>query len=264
MNSLTDSQKVELVRLYQENVSVQELSEIFNLNYNSVRGLLIRRGVFTPKSRKYNMNQHVFDCIDNEEKAYWLGFIMGDGSIASTGTSLRLELSRVDYNHLVKFRDFLESDYLIKDTAKNCSIIGIGSKIMCESLASYGIVPRKTYLRITTPKIKDELLRHFYRGLFDADGWITEHKVKRQKNQHEFGFSSYHEDILIEIKNWISQETGKNIGYIKKRNRGNQQVTQLIIGGNLNFVNIGKLFYDNSNIYLDRKFEKYKGFLKVI
>ena len=36
------------------------------------------------KQNKSKFNEHIFDVIDTEEKAYWLGFIFADGYIGST------------------------------------------------------------------------------------------------------------------------------------------------------------------------------------
>lgn len=264
MNTLTDEEKVELVRLYRQGTNMDELSHKFNLSKISIRKLLQRRGVFIPKrARKYSLDETIFDDIDTEEKAYWLGFIMGDGSVRNH-CSLRLELSSIDETHLMKFRDFLKSNYPIKKTRKDCSIIEAGSKRMCIELERHGIVSRKTYLRIKTPKIHAELLKHFYRGLLDADGWITEHKSKTQKPGYDLGFSSYYQDILIEIKNWASSIIGKEVGSVRTRIRGNQQVSQLIIGGRFNFLKLGEIFYKDSTIYLDRKFDKYNESKEII
>ena len=37
--------------------------------------------IYTTMKRKYNVNDNYFNKIDNEEKAYWLGFLLADGCI---------------------------------------------------------------------------------------------------------------------------------------------------------------------------------------
>lgn len=70
-------------------------------------------------SKKHDYDESVFDVIDTEEKAYWAGFIMGDGQIeefkrpradGSTYLNYRLNinLKYSDIDHLQKFLDFLK------------------------------------------------------------------------------------------------------------------------------------------------------------
>ena len=52
-------------------------------------------------------NENVFDSIDTEEKAYWLGFIFADGYISLKGNSFELSLKGSDSEHLDKFNKFM-------------------------------------------------------------------------------------------------------------------------------------------------------------
>jgi hypothetical protein len=82
------------------------------------------KGVLIRHLAKYNcsainlhnqvkFNQNVFDCIDTEEKAYWLGFIFADGYISShipdkkKTYKFELSLSLKDKSHLEKFNQFM-------------------------------------------------------------------------------------------------------------------------------------------------------------
>ena len=47
-----------------------------------------------------NYNRHIFDNIDNEEKAYWLGFIVADGYLNLDKHMLRIKLGNKDKQHL--------------------------------------------------------------------------------------------------------------------------------------------------------------------
>lgn len=212
--------------------------------------------------RKYHFNEQAFDKIDSQDKAYWLGFLLGDGHISHY--SLIVELSIKDKGHLQKLIKFMNGNNVIQETRKNCCVVKFNSVLLVKSLNKY-MCSRKTYADVLTPKLNKKYLPHFYRGLLDSDGWIAEHKNKRSgRSQYEFGFSSYNVGILKEIQAWLIANGCTSKGYIITRKRENQQVSQFIIGGANNFSKIYHLFYDNSNYYLDRKFLKASHFYNLI
>lgn len=215
--------------------------------------------------RKYTSDFTVFDNIDTEEKSYWLGFLMGDGSVSETGR-LRIELSNKDRDHLEKFKLFMKSDNVIKKTRKDCSSIGINSKDFISKLANYGIVPRKTHFT-KTPDIDKNLLKHFYRGILDSDGWICRHKHKDQADGFNIGFCSANKVFIEEIKNFINTATNNTKGLISFRKyKAGGEVYQLIFGGAKVIVDIIDFLYDDFNckVSLSRKLEKAKEFRKEI
>ena len=57
---------------------------------------------------RVNYDVHVFDTIDSEEKAYWLGFLMADGYVRSDSNVIGIELSYVDIDHMKKFKKIYE------------------------------------------------------------------------------------------------------------------------------------------------------------
>lgn len=261
----TDEQKIIIVNLAKEGYSCGDIHRKTNIDRNTIYHLLKRRNIPINfrRSRTYFSDFHKFDSIDNEEKAYWLGFILGDGSVRNT--SLIISLSDIDKEHLYKFQKFMESNSPIKSVAKNCSSIYINNKYLVNSLKKYSIIRNKTYKNVLTPSIDNDLLSHFYRGVLDADGWLCEHKSKRGKS-YDIGFSSYSYDFLKEIQTWINTKLNNKNGYLIERFRANntQRVCQLTFGGNKLFLSIVNLLYDNAIIYLDRKYEKYLKFSEEI
>jgi hypothetical protein len=215
------------------------------------------------KYRKYTFEENIFLEVNTPEKAYWLGFLMGDGNINQKSTALYLEISNKDLDHLEKFKKFLKSNSPIKPTRKECSRILVCSKKFVASLKELGVTTRKTF-KTKTPNIAEELISDFYRGILDSDGWIVEHAAKnRKKLQHEFGFSSACKTFLMEIQKWIQIKIGKKCGYLVQRIKNKQKVWQLIIGGNKNFVKIANIIY-NSEHFLNRKHATLTKYLKII
>lgn len=147
---------------------------------NSVKGY--------EKPKPYN--EHVFDFIDSEEKAYWLGFIFADGYIYSA--PLKEGKTRVDYNfelcssdkdkgHMEKFNKFIDRNKEVKVTKSDklghfrCRVC-LSSKHLWNTLNYLGCTPNKS-LTLSFPKLSvfrdASLIRHFIRGYFDGDGCIT-------------------------------------------------------------------------------------------
>lgn len=72
---------------------------------------------------KYTFNENIFSIIDNEEKAYWLGFLYADGYLTDQGL-FGCALQEKDKAHLNKFLTFLgmpeeEQEECIKYQKKN-------------------------------------------------------------------------------------------------------------------------------------------------
>ena len=144
-----------------------------------------RKGV-----NKKAYNEHFFDVIDTEEKAYWLGFIFADGYIYSS--PLDTSKKRIDWNfelctkgddkeHMEKFAKAIGYNKELHVTKADkyghtrCRVC-LSSEILWRQLNSLGCTPRKS-LTLKFPdedifKSKD-LIRHFIRGYFDGDGCIS-------------------------------------------------------------------------------------------
>lgn len=136
------------------------------------------------------INHHIFDSINTEEKAYWLGFIWADGCILNVkedkpNYAFELGLSVKDIEHLRKFCKFAnvpenkikvrKNNGLGKDKEFYLCRIQISSKHLWNVLNNYGCCPNKTNNE-NFPSIsifsEPKLISHFIRGVFDGDGWV--------------------------------------------------------------------------------------------
>lgn len=206
------------------------------------------------KGRKYNFNINIFNRIDNIDKAYWLGFIFGDGHVTNYG--LMVELSQKDKEHLSKLSNFMSYTGPIKNTRKNCCAVHMCSKILSQDLLQYNLQPPKI---LTIPNLNSELLSHFYRGFFDADGWITEHKHKKCQSGYEYGFCCSNKQFLTNIQDYFIHKLGRKCGYLTLHKNPLGSVYQLIIGGNTLFKQLSEILYKDANYYLDRKYNLMKS-----
>ena len=60
------------------------------------------------------INEHIFDTIDTEEKAYWLGFLFADGNVSKRDNCFEMSLAEKDKEHLEKFNNFINHSRNIK------------------------------------------------------------------------------------------------------------------------------------------------------
>ena len=81
--------------------------------------------------RKYNFNEHYFDVIDCQEKAYWLGFFAADGYNHASKGCIEFRLHKQDKEILEKFKSCIEANNpigLYKQTYCNLSLYSNSNK----------------------------------------------------------------------------------------------------------------------------------------
>ncbi len=267
--------------------SDQEIIEIYNEKYlkQHIGGITLSRqyGVtFYPdferlglkmrnnqeKNRQYHCDRNYFRMIDSEEKAYWLGFIYGDGYITHpTGNSidsLRFGMSIMndDINHLEKFKKAIHSDAPIhtysvsegyKIGTKYCRII-IGDDEFTRNLVLHGVVEQKSNIMNPPIGVPEELERHFIRGFMDANGSIkitTEPRIS-------FGISfTSTRSVLTWIMNHLIKNNILSHEYDFRKRKENHIVEAFEFGGNYLVKKYLDYIYDGASVWLDRKYDRY-------
>ena len=126
-----------------------------------------------------NYNRNIFNKIDNEEKAYWLGFIVADGYLNINKHMLRIKLGNRDRSHLIKFIKFIGgNEEMLKseihsETGNENFYVSLYSKEVMNDLLSLGIEQAKSG-KEKVCNIDKKYYRDFIRGLWDGDGFIRE------------------------------------------------------------------------------------------
>lgn len=268
MSEIPISIKENMIKDYNNGMSVRAVSIKYNYSYDKTRrefkkqNIKIRGNDFN--SKKYKNNSNVFDEIDTEEKAYWLGFLYADGCIINhcNNLVLSLALSEKDYNHLVLFQCFLETDkpihtYSGNHNNKYCRLV-ITDRHLCNELIEKGCFQRKTG-KVTFPKfLPNELIRHFIRGYVDGNGCITYHMCGKNKNRFAFAIKiDSTKEMLYEFNKFLPVKNKKDIPTLGKRRKNEVNDYSLEFGGNKQTLNILNYLYNDSNIYLQRKYDKY-------
>lgn len=224
---------------------------------------------------KYNYNKDYFQIIDNADKAYWLGFLYADGCITRyykndllKSMSIELGLCQKDIGHLEKFRKSLNANVpikhrVIKNNGKeyNSNRIVINCTKMCYDLINLGCTPRKTYdLKFPTNEIVPiEYMRDFLRGYFDGDGCI--HTSLQNEQPHiELSITGM-SDMLKSISDFLLQNNVIRI-VPKIHDDKRSKASSIYFYGTDSNKELLDYLYKNSNIFLDRKYQKYIDFYK--
>lgn len=107
----------DIIPLYKNGESLTKIAEKFGTSRNTLSKKLKEKGIeIINQQNKSKFNENIFDVIDSEEKAYWLGFIYADGYIDSSPLddskkskyNFELSLKASDVGHLHKFNVFME------------------------------------------------------------------------------------------------------------------------------------------------------------
>jgi len=219
--------------------------------------------LYKSKYGKYCVNSNYFNKIDNEFKAYWLGFLYADGCVTIKKPNgkksfvLSLALAIKDEEHIKKFRSSIQSDAPIK--SRNIrddfysSYINICNRTIVEDLNNLGCVPCKS-LKLKFPTkdtVPIKYLRDFIRGYFDGDGCIH---INTQKREVGISFVGTYE-FLKDLQNVMCNEL--DISHVKIYKKENQQAYACGWGSVRSCEKIYKYLYRDCNIYLDRKLKKF-------
>lgn len=260
----------DIVPLYLKGVSLTKIAEQFNTTRHTLSRKLKQLGYDIINQQNISkFNEHVFDTIDTEEKAYWLGFIYADGYISYTPTEsgvkskygFELSLKYSDAEHLHKFNKFMEhnkDNVKLDSKASRCRWF-VANKHLWETLNDYGCTYRKS-LTLQFPDTSiftsPSLIRHFIRGYFDGDGCISYSKTSPNSEVSNYAgtcslvgtylFLSAIKDYLetngIECNNIYQDSRNANVN-ILRLSRNNSRL----------FL---KLMYNDCSTYLDRKYKR--------
>jgi hypothetical protein len=201
------------------------------------------------------INHSYFHKIDTEQKAYWLGFILGDGCLYESkyhnSKYIQIGLNIRDQKHLQKFADSIGWERPLRYNRSNNSItLCICSKEMFNDLLDLGVTPRKS-ITAKFPGVLKRLEIHVLRGLFDADGCISHYDGGKQPSFKLTGSIN----CLLACKR-ILKLTNKitKLGPIGKVSRGGMNVVRIIY----------KQLYKNATIFLERKKQKFDAFYGAV
>lgn len=238
-----------------KNAHIMETASRFNIDRSNFRLKLKEIGLYEDRKKKYACNEHFFDTIDSDEKAYFLGFLLADGCVKNENI-LSIGLKHEDRYLLESFKNLLESTYPITDEIKisnfspngtEASYFRIRSKALCSKLKEYGIIPRKTFAAQFNPNnlISPQFINGYLRGIFDGDGWVSIYESGK-----EIGFCGT-EAVCSGISSTLLSYLN-----VKSTCKPYSSIYRLRVSNTHDITQIYNFMYQNASIYLKRKKDK--------
>lgn len=210
-------------------------------------------------------------------QAYLLGFYAADGSINEKRKTLRIHLQKQDSELVYLYKDVISPDartFLVQEhkatgrdggeiIAHESFGVDITSAELCNSLVNLGLGYNKSYGELHIPDIPEHLIRHFVRGYFDGDGcitgWLAIEKGKSDRIRYSFDICGKTESLLNEFVQFFKIHNIKvNLNYLKRDN-----MFRIKTSSKKEVEKIFHLLYDDSNFYMNRKFNKFNYYVNT-
>lgn len=230
---------------------------------------------------KNKINSFIFDTIDTEEKAYWLGFLWGDGYVGDISSvknsrssmKIKIDMQNKDKNHLILLGEFLGENIKIgeyKGTSyKEDSVMNyisfndtaLGSTLMDR----YDIKPHRESIKNLEKNLPQDFIKPFLRGLLDADGSISVYFIKGQQLKSSVQITSP-EKLLLFIQDYLLKNrlvTSKTKLYQRYKDQ-ETPVKEFRMSGNQQILKFLNWLYEDATIYLNRKKEKHLELLNIM
>lgn len=247
-------------KLYKEGKSLRQIGDLLNIDRKKLSkklkedGIIIRdpnkNSVSKGKAKRIKkVDESIFERIDTEEKAYWLGFLYADGYV--NDRQIELTLKAEDLEHIKKFKAFTKSEHKISYRKEiNAYRITICSPKIALDLMNLGCTQAKS-LTLTFPtkeQVPEHLVHHFMRGYFDGDGCIS-------YGQGQYRLCILGTDIFLDkyedyILNTLNR-TNRN------KRKYNGLASSIQYAGTEQVYKIYNFLYKNATIYLERKYNKF-------
>lgn len=268
-----------------QNKKQSEILKMFNISEGVLRRWLKECEIPLKHGRMYTFDINFFDHIDTEQKAYWLGFIWCDGYVLERFRDgrvrerpVKISLAEQDIEHLNKLKENISSNHPVHlyDT-KGFGKISKEARITLNNLhfgnvlrEKYGMIPHRTDASKVLGSIPSHLSQHFLRGVFDADGSITNYYLQSGKNVGQLKstvtFSTY-----TQLTDWIQELLIKEgikdnrIRLYKRHGDGSDgDCVILTYTGVQQVTRIMEYMYKDATVYLSRKKEKYDELLSMV
>lgn len=265
INKVPEEVRKNIIEDYLSNLSLRQLELKYNVTRATISKYLEEKQIKQSKGnhyRKYFHMENFFEDIDNEKKAYWLGFMFADGYIINNENrygqdAFGITLAEDSLDTLEKFKKDIEASNPInwdnsKKGQRQCKM-NLTSQKTVNDLIDKGCFKQKSLILEPPKKVPENLIPHFIRGFFDGDGSIIKYERTETSTIFQINITSTYEMVK-----WIKDYIGMG-QIIPERRR--EQTWYFTLGGNQQVIKFYHLLYKNATVWMDRKYNRFQELL---
>ena len=258
--------EISICKLYESGKTQVEVAKIFGVGVERVVNVLKKYNVHIRQgcefNKKYTLDEYYFDNIDSQDKAYLLGLLFADGN--RYGNQIKILLQERDKNILEKMNEILGSNRPLRflnyneknSNWQNQYELCIVNKYMANRLNELGLFENKSLSLIFPEYLTPNLYRHFIRGYFDGDGYVS-------KNKKEARVSIIStEQMCTNMADIVKNELKIYVEIALCHGRTDVTTRTLRISGKKQIIKFLDYIYDDANLFLERKYNIYKTIWK--
>lgn len=233
--------------------------EIRDLN-NAIK---VANAVYDRSTKYFEKNENFFKK-QSSDMAWLLGFLAADGNVSKTSNRIRIELSEVDEEILIKIKELLhlENPIYKRENKRGFKFVSLewSCKEHKEDLALYGIIPNKTYILLPPLALDKKYYIDYIRGYFDGDGTINLNKNKNG-NSLRWGICGASKEMLAWILDVLENDYKIPRVNLHVDTSKEKRFYSFIYSTNSTKL-IREILYTDSNMFLKRKKDKFDDLLK--
>lgn len=242
--------------LNNSNMSYKEISNKYHIHERSIFKILKKNNI--PTRSEIESSNIYINIKKNLELYYYLfGLISADGYLFEKKKSIEISLYANDYE-LLKLLSILiygKDNTLMDIFNKGSSRIRffIYNSYFYNDLKTFGLTQNKSSsLNIDLNQIPKEYFKDFLRGYIDGDGSF----IKKYKNSI-YVWICGNKDTMYKLQEYINKyyNITPNVYLVDKSKNVSFDFYRMAIQRTEDAIKLIKILYNNSNIYLKRKFE---------
>lgn len=212
-----------------------------------------------------------FNPVNQPEAAYWLGFLVADGCVQTrchkyrTSYIISCTVARQDKQHVERLANYMGGK--VYDYSGRSVMYKAHQSPDWSCLCQYGFGKRKAYRLVWPISLSNELLRHYVRGFFDGDGSMwTRTNLTETSMQASWTVYSVCEQFLSKMQKWLKKYNLRCLKYtqniaphkIDGRDVKGCTMHKLMICAHDDLIKLYDLLYNDANVYLERKKDKFE------
>lgn len=243
-----------LIKCLKEGKSTRDMERILSKKRSTISYWIKKYDLQHLQKYKKN-NNYLFDKIDTKEKAYMLGFILGDGHI-SQSYDVEITVSMKDKEIVEYISKIIDANVMYDNTFDKTSrkYPSATSKKRIKDIIKFtgGRLKKERHY----PRVRKDLERYLLLGFFDADGCITWGRRKdRNRLWHKISFTSQ-----LKLLEGVQQMLLNNIDISTAlRPKSNENCYVLEFANREDVIKFIDYIYEDDFVVLKRKHLKAKA-----